>query len=257
MRLIDTHAHLDSQSFSEDREEAIQRAQAAGIQIITMGTDLDSSGMAVRMAQKHKLYAAVGIHPHQAQRYSDGEKLDDDVIPRLEALLGEKRVVAVGEIGLDYFKEFSPRDAQHVVFRALLGLAQKHKAPVVIHTRNSEEDVLKILAESKTLGVVHSFAGDAALAKKILDLGFYLGVNGIATFPKSGPLREAIKTIPIKRLLTETDCPFLAPIQHRGARNEPSFVEDVARVVSGVYGMGLEEFAKITTENAMRLFKLG
>ncbi len=256
MRLIDTHAHLDYQNFDPDRDAVVKRALDAGIQVITMGTDLDSSERAVRLAQKYKLSAAVGIHPHQAGSYSDGTILDARVLPTLEALLQEKRVVAVGEIGLDYFKEFSPQDSQKTVFCALLALAVKKNLPVVIHTRDSEEDVLKILGGSKAFGVVHSFTGNAILAKRILDLGFYLGVNGIATFPKSHELREAIKTIPTERLLIETDCPFLAPVQHRGQRNEPSFVADVARVLCGVRNMRLEEFSKQTTENAIKLFNL-
>lgn len=255
-KLFDSHAHLDAGRFKSDLDQVIERAKDAGIGIITMGTDLDSSEQAVKIAQKYKLYAAVGIHPHEAQRFSDGECIDDDVIPRLEKLYAQDRVVALGEMGLDYFKEYSPKEAQHLVFRTQLELAQKLNAPVVIHNRDSEEDVLKNLREIDSFGVVHSFTGDTKLAKEILDLGFYLGVNGIATFPKSNVLREAIKTIPKNKLLVETDCPFLAPIQHRGKRNEPFYVEDVARIVAGFRGDTYEDLCKQTTKNTKKLFKL-
>jgi TatD DNase family protein len=256
VRLFDSHGHLDASRFNSDREEVIYRAKDAGIGIITIGTDLETSEQAVQIAQKYKLYAAVGIHPHEAQKYSDGENMDDDAILRLEKLYAVDRVVAIGEIGLDYFKEYSPKPAQHIVFRAQLELSQILKAPVVIHNRDSEEDILNILREIESFGVVHSFTGNTKLAKDILDLGFYLGVNGIATFPKSNALREAIKTIPKKKLLVETDCPFLAPIQHRGERNEPAFVEDVARIVAGFRAEPFDDFCKQTTKNTKKLFKL-
>ena len=256
MKLIDSHCHLDASQFKDDRHEVIQRALDAGIHMITIGTNLETSETAIRLANKYKLHAAVGIHPHDAERYSDGKSIEDSIMSEFESLYKEKRVVALGEMGLDYFKEFSPKDAQHVVFKAQLELAQSLDAPVVIHNRDSESDIMKMLKETSTRGVVHSFTGDTRLAEEILSLGYYLGVNGIATFPKSNSIREAIKRVPIEKLLIETDSPYLAPVQHRGKRNEPLFVEDVARVVSGFCMIKYDDFAKQTTENAKKLFGL-
>ncbi len=256
MRLIDSHAHLDSKQFNADRAEVIHRALEADIQIITMGTDLDSSEQAVRLAHKYGIFAAVGIHPHEAGRFAKDDQLDPKVLTQLEALLTEARVVAVGEIGLDYFKNYSPRQSQLVGFREQLALARRLKRPVVIHDRDADEDLLQILRDSDTIGVVHSFTGDVALARRILDLGFYLGVNGIVTFPKSNILREAVKAIPLERLLVETDSPYLAPVPQRGKRNEPLYVRHVAECVAQLRKISLEKLAEVTTENSVTLFGL-
>jgi len=252
--LIDTHAHLDVPQFDEDRETVVQRALAAGIQAITMGTDLESSARAVELAQRYGLYAAVGVHPHEAKRYVRENQFDSQALNKLEALLREERVVAVGEIGLDYFKEYSPREAQHVALRAQLALAERIRKPVVLHNRDSEDALLQIMSEHTAKGVVHSFTGDRVLAQQVLDLGFYLGINGIVTFPRSEALREAVQAIPLDRLLVETDSPYLAPAPHRGKRNEPLFVRDVAAYVARLRGMALNKLAQATTENACRLF---
>ena len=256
MKLIDSHCHLDASQFKDDRHEMIQRALDAGIHMITIGTNLETSETAIKIANKYKLHAAIGIHPHDAERYSNGKTIDDSVIKEIESLYKEKRVVALGEMGLDYFKEYSTKDTQHVVFKAQLELAQTLDAPVVIHNRDSESDVMGMLKSIPTRGVVHSFTGEWRLAEEILNLGFYLGVNGIATFPKSNGLREAIKRVPLDKLLIETDSPYLAPVQHRGKRNEPLYVEDVARVVSGFCLVKYDDFAKQTTQNAKTLFGL-
>lgn len=256
MRLIDTHAHLDAKQFSADREEVIHRALEADIQIITMGTDLGSSEQAVRLAHKYGVFAAVGIHPHEAGRFVKDNQLDPKVLAQLEALLTEARVVAVGEIGLDYFKNYSPREAQLVAFREQLALAQHVKRPVVIHNRDADESLLEILRDSHVMGVVHSFTGDAPLARRILDLGFYLGINGIITFPKSSILRESVKAIPLGRLLVETDAPYLAPLPRRGRRNEPVYVKHVAECAAQLREISLEKLAEVTTKNAVTLFGL-
>ncbi|OGF57698.1 MAG: hypothetical protein A2Z21_05420 [Candidatus Fraserbacteria bacterium RBG_16_55_9] len=256
VQLVDTHAHLDGKQFDADREETIQRALEAGIQIITMGTDLDSSEQAVHLAHKHEIFAAVGIHPHEAGRFVKNNQLDSRVLTRLETLLNEERVVAMGEIGLDYFKDYSPREAQLVAFRDQFALAHRLKRPVVIHNREADEDVLEILRDGDAFGVVHSFTGNAALAQKILDLGFYLGINGMVTFPKSGVLRDTVKAIPLERLILETDCPYLAPVPQRGKRNEPLYVRHVAECVAQLRNLSLEKLAEATTGNAMKLFGL-
>jgi len=254
VKLIDTHAHLDSKPFDTDREEVIRRALRAGVQIITVGTDLISSGQAVRLAQKYKIYAAVGIHPHEAERFVRGNKLDPQALAQLEGLLREDRVVAVGEIGLDYFKNYSPKEAQLIVLRGQLALAQKAQKPVIIHNREAEADLLTILKECNVRGVVHSFTGEASSSRAILDLGLYLGINGIVTFPKSRMLREAVREIPLERMLLETDAPFLAPVPERGRRNEPLYVRYVAEYMAQLLDLPLERLARITTENAQRLF---
>lgn len=254
--IIDAHAHLDSKQFDPDREEVIQRALEAGIQIITMGTDLLSSEQAVHLAQKHGIYAAVGVHPHEARLFVKDDQLDPKALEHLEALLREDRVVAIGEIGLDHFKDHSPRPSQLLLFQAQLELAQSLKKPVVIHNRQAEGDLLSLLRKFKVRGVVHSFTGDEGLARKILDLGFYLGINGIITFTKSVSLREAVRAIALERLLLETDAPYLAPIPHRGRRNQPLYVRQVAECMAQIRRLSLEELAEATTQNAIRLFGL-
>lgn len=256
MTLIDTHAHLDHKQFDGDRDEVIRRAQDAGVQVVTMGIDLDSSETSVRLAHEHGLYAAVGVHPHQARHYVENGELDEQVLPRLDELLQEDCVVAVGEIGLDYVKDFSPREDQQVVFRALLQFAEEQDYPVVIHNRETEEDIASAIEEFNACGVVHSFNRDWDFAKRILDQGYYLGVNGIATFAKDDDLQQALKMIPMDRLLIETDCPYLAPVPNRGKRNEPSYVEHVAAYLANHRGMPTDVLAEETTANAVRLFSL-
>jgi TatD DNase family protein len=256
MKFIDTHAHLDAPQFDPDREAVIQHARDASIQIVTMGTDLESSAQAVELARRYGLYAAVGVHPHEARRYVRDELFDPEALARLKELLGEERAVAVGEIGLDYFKEYSPREAQHIALRAQLELAGRCDKPVVLHNRDSEDDLLQILRASNVRGVLHSFTGDRALAEKILELGLYLGVNGIVSFSKSEALREAVQAIPLDRLLVETDAPYLAPVPYRGKRNEPLYVRDVAAYLARLRDSTFEELARTTTENAQRLFAL-
>lgn len=257
MRLVDTHAHLDAKRFDSDREEVILRALEADVQVITVGTDIESNEQAVRIAQKYGIYAAAGIHPHEAGRFVRDGRLDAQALARLEGLLGEERVVAVGEIGLDYFKDYSPREAQRAAFAAQLELARRRERPVVVHNRESEDDLLRFLSEHGGFGVVHSFTGDGSLAEEILALGFHLGVNGIVTFAKDRELRRALTTIPLNRLLVETDSPFLAPVPKRGRRNEPAFVCHVAQHVAEQRDIPGEELAEATTENAARLFTLG
>jgi TatD DNase family protein len=253
---IDTHAHLDASQFDPDREAVIQRALEASIQVITVGTDLESSAKAVEIAKRYGLYAAVGVHPHEAKRYVHGGQLDPGVLIKLEKMVRGERVVAVGEIGLDYFKGYSPREAQHVALRAQLELAQRCSKPVILHNRDSEHDLLQIVRDYRVQGVLHSFTGDRDLAQQALDLGLYLGASGIVTFSRSEALREAMRVIPLDRLFVETDSPYLAPVPHRGRRNEPLFVRDVAAFVAQLRGIALEELAQATTTNACRLFAL-
>ncbi len=258
IRLVDTHAHLDAPPFDGDREAVVQRAREAGIAVVTMGTDLESSRRAVELAERYApwVWAAVGVHPHEARRYVHKGRFDPRALEELERLLQRERVVAVGEIGLDYFKEFSPRDAQTIALEAQLELAQRCEKPVVLHNRDSEGDLIPVLKRYSVGGVWHSFTGDRALLERVLELGLYVGVNGIVTFPKSQALQEAVRAAPLDKLVVETDAPYLAPVPHRGKRNEPLFVRDVAAFVARLKGLPLEGLARATTQNARALFGL-
>lgn len=248
--LVDSHAHLDSPQFDADREHIVRRALEANVQIISIATDIASSWKTLEIARKHELRCTVGIHPHEAEQFSGEETLE-----QLRKLCAQPEVVAVGEIGLDYFKEYAPRASQQRAFRAQLALAQELSKPVVIHLRDAAEDLLKILSEYQGVrGVVHSFTGDWALVQKLLDLGFYLSVNGIVTFEKSQRLREVVAQLPLESLLIETDSPYLAPVPLRGQRNEPSFVRYIAQTVAQIKRISFDVVAQATTQNAQELF---
>lgn len=248
--LIDSHAHLDSSQFDADREHVVRRALEANVKIISIATDIASSWKTLEIARKYELRCTVGVHPHQAEQFSE-----DETLQQLRKLCAAPEVVAIGEIGLDYFKEYAPRQSQQRAFRAQLELAQELSKPVVIHLRDATEDLLKILGEHRGVrGVVHSFTGDWALAQRVLDLGLYLSVNGIVTFEKSQALRDAVAQIPLERLLLETDCPYVAPVPLRGTRNEPSFVRYVAQAVAHIKRISFDEVAQATTRNAQALF---
>ncbi len=252
--LIDTHAHLDMPPLSSEPEEVMTRARSQGIsQVITIGIDPESSGRAVDLARNLTgVYAAVGIHPHDALKTTDQE------LSRIAALAREQVVVAWGEIGLDFVKDYSPRGIQLSVFRSQLEMASAAGLPVIIHDRGAHEDVLEILQEYKgrISGVIHCFSGDIKVARKVLDLGFHLSVTGVVTFPKADDLREVVAYVPLDRLMLETDSPFLSPVPFRGKPNEPVRVLYVARKVAEIREQPLEEIARCTSENARALFAL-
>ena len=260
MRLIDTHAHLDFDRFDADRAAVIERARSAGVvAIVNVGADLPSSRAAVRLAGEYEhIYAAVGIHPH------DAKKLDGAALAELRELAQQPKVVAVGEIGLDFYRDLSPRDVQRRAFQAQLAWAAKLGKPVVIHDRDAHEEIMAVLADwaaelgraplAGRLGVLHTFSGDLAMAERAIDLGFYLSISGPVTYHNAGQLREIVGALPLDRLLVETDCPFLAPHPHRGKRNEPAHVRLVAERVAELHGISLDELAEATTANACRLF---
>lgn len=249
--LIDSHAHLDSPQFDVDREQVIQRALKANVGIISVATDVASSRKTLEIARKYELVCTVGVHPHEAER------LSEEALAQLRALCAAPEVVAIGEIGLDYFKEYAPRHSQQQAFRAQLALALELNKPVVIHLRDAADDLVAILGEHGGVrGVVHSFTGDWALAQKLLELGLYLSVNGIVTFGRSQALREAVAKIPLERLLIETDCPYLAPVPLRGRRNEPGFVRYIAYAVAQIKKISPDAIAQETTRNARALFGL-
>jgi TatD DNase family protein len=255
MELIDTHAHLNLPDFQSDLDAVIERARVAGVKfIINVGIDIPSSQKAIALAVQYKsLFAVVGIHPHDAQKVSESDWIT------LEKLLQEPKVVALGEIGLDYYKNYSPHDIQEEIFRKQLALAQKHDKPLIIHCREAHKDCLDILNEVKwsgMRGVAHCFSGDLAIARQYIDLGFLLAFGGPVTYPNAVKLREVIQQIDIKYLMLETDCPYLTPQSKRGQRNEPAYLTYCAEQWAKIYRLPVEEIGRVTTQNAQRLFRL-
>ena len=263
MRLIDSHAHLESPRFDADRDAVIARAAAAGVEaIVTCGADLASSEAAIALAEAHPaLWAAVGIHPHEARHAwvegdGGGGRVDEAAMGRLRQLARHPRVVAIGEIGLDYHYDFSPRDAQCAVLAAQLCVADELSLPVVLHNRESDPDFVSLLESGPVgiRGVLHCFLSTAELARWALDRGLYLGVAGPVTFRGMDGLGAILRDAPLERLLIETDSPYLAPHPHRGKRNEPAYVPHVAEKLAEIRGMPVEELARITADNGRRLF---
>ncbi len=255
--LADTHAHLDFDDFEADREEVIRRARTAGVQyIINPGADLESSRRAVALAETHEdIFAAVGIHPHEAS------SLTEEALQELRRLARHPRVVAIGEIGLDYYRDLSPRPAQQDAFRRQLALAAELGLPVIIHDRDAHEDVLAILKAWRAEGhdqpiVFHAFSGDLGVARQVLKLGGYIAIGGPVTFTNARRLPALLPQLPLERLVVETDCPYLAPHPYRGQRNEPANVRLIVEKMASLCGRPAEEIAHLTTENARRLFRL-
>ena len=254
--LIDTHAHLEMREFSDDRDDVIQRAREAGVEyIVTIGTTVESSRDAVMLADKYDfIYAAIGIHPHEVK---------DILHPAYEILrhfAQHKKVVAYGEVGLDYHYEHSPRTDQKRKFRDMLREARELGLPVIIHDRDAHEDTLQILSEewSPDLGGgMHCFSGNLEMANKVIEMGFSISIAGPVTFPKAVSLREVVRQIPIEHMLIETDSPYLAPQPVRGKRNEPAYVRHTAEAIAAIKGLTFDDVARITSFNAMQLFGIG
>ncbi len=256
----DSHAHIDGEEFDADRDEVVARARGAGVRaILNVGTGDPHGGnfeRAVAVAEKYEgVYAAVGVHPHDAKLYDEtAERL-------LLEFVRSRRVVALGEIGLDYHYDNSPREVQREVFVRQLRLARAERLPVIIHSRDADAETLEILraeyAGAVRGGVMHCFGGGPALAEGALGLGFHISFAGNVTFKKADALREVARTVPAERLLIETDCPYLAPVPHRGRRNEPAHVVETARFLAGLRGVSPEEFGRATSENFSRLFGVG
>ena len=258
MKLTDTHCHLDFQDFEVDRAAVLNRAWEAGLErILVPGIDLQTSQAAVELAEAHpQIYAAVGVHPNSATLW-DGRTLEF-----LEAFAAHPKVVAIGEIGLDYYRHRSPRDLQVRVFREHLQLAERLELPVVIHTRNASSDdrtcmleTLGILAEASVKGVLHSFSGNPSEAEQTLKLGFFIGITGPVTYKNAAELRQVVAAVPLDRLLIETDAPFLTPHPYRGQRNEPAHVRFVAERISELHQQPVAVVAEAVTANAQRLFQ--
>jgi TatD DNase family protein len=253
--LIDTHAHLDHERFKDDVDQVMERAKLAQVQsIITVGADLASSRQAVGFAKRYpKVIATVGVHPH------DADSVSESVLNEIAILAQDEGVVAIGEIGLDYHYDFSPRDVQRRVFAIQISLARKLELPIVVHVREAYQDVMSILKSEHAEdvgGIIHCFSGDREVVKDCLDMGFYISVGGILTFANSQELREIVRGLPMDRILLETDAPYLTPVPYRGKRNEPAYIVHVAEALANLKGITFNEVAETTTLNACKLFGL-
>jgi TatD DNase family protein len=251
--VIDTHCHVHDSAFDEDRDEVVRRARDAGVRaMVTIGEDLTDSRKAIDTAVKYAIASAPGIHPHRAQ------EAPADLALALSVLLDEPSVVALGEIGLDYYYENSPRAKQVDVLRAQLELARERNVPVIFHQRDAFDDFVAVLREEwKTgmRGVVHCFTGTASEAAIYRDeFGLLLGIGGVVTFPKAQALRDAVASVGANALVLETDCPYLAPVPQRGRRNEPSFLPHIAAAVASLLGEPLDDVIASTDANAHSLF---
>ena len=262
--LVDSHCHLQDRQFDADRDAVLDRARAAGVSaFVVVGTDLDSSWRAVELADSHSdVYATVGVHPH------DAKELDERTIGALERLADSPKVVAIGEIGLDYYRKLSPPEAQRDAFRRQLDLARRRSLPVVIHARDADEEAYDLLAayeeqalpdwpKDRPLGVMHCFAGDLTLALRYVQLGFMLSIPGACTYPKADRICAVAGGIPLRWMAVETDAPYLTPQTHRGQRNEPAYLVETVKHIAGLRGDSFEEVASGTAVSAAWLVGLG
>jgi TatD DNase family protein len=253
--MFDSHAHLNDSRFAPDRPEVIARAREAGVAgMIVVGYDLPSSQVALKLAaEEPDIWSAVGVHPH------DAADVTPAVLDSLRQLAGHERVVAIGESGLDYFRNLSPPPVQRQAFAEFIRLARELSLPLIVHCREAQEDCLRVLDEERDPGqtvIMHCFAGGMEFARQCLERGFYLGLAGTITYPKAFALRKLAAEGPLERLLIETDCPYLPPQAHRGQRNEPAYVRYVAETVAKARGVGIAEIARQTAANARQAFRL-
>ena len=256
LTVADSHCHIDMPQFDADRAEVVARARDAGVVNMLIVGGVDEEGghqRALRVAQELGFPCSAGVHPHEARLYND------DIDGELRGLARDKLIVAIGEIGLDFHYDHSPRDVQREAFRRQLQLARDVKLPVIIHTREADQETAAILEQEEAEeigGVIHCFTGTRELAERALVLGFCISFSGIVAFPRSEVIQEVARTVPRERLLVETDAPFLAPPPHRGKRNEPAFVVEVARKVAELRGEPVEDVARAALENFGRAFRL-
>ena len=255
--LIDSHAHIQGKEYAGEVDAVIGRAREAGVeQIIVVGGagDMSSNTAAVALAESWpNLYATVGMHPH------DAKDVGEEELQQLKELAAHPKVIAIGETGLDYYYNHSPREVQRRVFAQFIRLASETDLPLVVHERDAAREVAELLrgeGEGKIRGVIHCFTGDYAAACAYLDLGFYLSLTGIITFKNAEPLREVVRKMPLDRIFVETDSPYLTPVPHRGRRNEPAYVRFVAATIANVKGLNIEEVARVTTNNVRALFRI-
>lgn len=259
MNFIDSHCHIDGDSFDSDRDEIVRRAKDAGVvAMLNIGTGNPHDGEIARAVEVAEMYenvfASVGVHPHDAKLY------DDTAEETLVNLTKSEKVIAWGEIGLDYYYDHSPRDVQRDVFIRQIRTAKKLDLPIIIHSRDADDETVEILKAECSYdnfkGIMHCFGGTAAMAKSLMEIGFMISFAGNVTFKKADNLRDAARVVPLEKLLIETDCPFLTPIPFRGKRNEPSFVVHTAKFLADFYEIELETLARQTTANFQSFFNL-
>jgi len=253
MLLYDTHAHIAEEEYELDRTEVLERARGAGVAYINnVGYNLESSNRAIKLAENNDMvYASVGFHPHNAAEAGPG------FLEELKIIAAHPRVVALGEIGLDYYRDLSPRELQRKVFREQLSLARELKLPVIIHDREAHGELMDILRElglGPAGGVMHCYSGSWEMAQECMAMGFYISIAGPVTYQNASRLKDVAGRIPIDRLLLETDAPYLTPAPHRGKRNEPTYIAFTAAVIASLREIDVEDLAKTCTENGRRLF---
>jgi TatD DNase family protein len=260
MNFIDSHCHIDGEAFDADRDEVVENAKRAGVLamlVVGTGNPLDGEiAKAVETAEKYEnVFASVGVHPHDAKLYTDAAEKT-----LIELVKSSKKVIAWGEIGLDFYYDHSPRDVQREVFRRQIRTARDLNLPIIIHSRDADDETVEILQAECDYpdfkGIMHCFGGTAEMAKALMDIGFLISFAGNVTFKKAENLRDAARVVPLERLLIETDCPFLTPIPFRGKRNEPKYVVETARFLADFYGIELENLANRTTLNFQEFFNL-
>lgn len=252
--IFDSHAHYDDEQFDEDREELLNKLKNDGVVgIINCGSSLKGLEMSVKLSEENDfVYAAAGIHPENADEFNDHVKR------RIEELAQDEKIVAVGEIGLDYYWEENPsKEVQKEVFRSQMEIAKKYNLPVIIHDRDAHGDTLEIMKEYPgVIGVVHCFSGSVEFARECIKLGYYIGVTGVVTFKNSKVIKEVVKDIPMDRLLVETDCPYMAPTPYRGKRNQSNYIEFIMDEIAELKGLTKKEISEFTIFNTKSLFKI-
>jgi TatD DNase family protein len=255
MKVVDSHAHLDSKEFDSDCDVVVKRAFERGIEyIVTIGDLSDELSMekTLNLSEKYeKIFFAVGLHPHQANKFN--KEIEEKIVRFAEY----KKMIAVGEIGLDFYYNFSSSEEQIKAFEHQIEIAKNLNLPIIIHSRNAGEKIYEIIKKKKFSqgGVLHCYTENEEIAKKMIELNFLISVSGIVTFPKAENLRKVIRNLPMEKLLVETDCPYLAPVPYRGKRNEPVFVIEIAKKLAEIKNIPVKELSKITTNNFRRLFK--
>ena len=252
--LFDTHAHMNDPAFDEDREEVLLSLEGKGVgAMLNVGCCLESSKDCIAMAEKYPfVYASVGSHPDSA------DEVNEEVIEAYRQMAKHPKVMAIGEIGLDYYYETIPRQIQQEAFRMQMALAKELNMPVIVHERNAHDDGMRIVKEFKGVtGVFHCYSGSAEMARQLVDMGWYIGFTGVLTFKNARKAVETAERIPLERIVLETDCPFMAPEPHRGKRNDPGYLPYMAQRLADIRGISLEEVVRVTTENAKKLYRIG
>ena len=261
MILVDSHCHIDVEQFDADRDEVIQRATDAGVKMMLVigtgeATNFDNFQRVVDLAEKHEnIYASIGVHPHDAKTFdAESEKRLIDLAK------SSQKIIAWGEIGLDFYYDHSPREIQFEVFRRQINIARELDLPIIIHSRDADEETVEVLTEECSYagfrGIMHCFGGTSKMAQKLMKIGFMISFAGNVTFKKAENLRDAARVVPLDKLLIETDCPYLTPIPFRGKRNEPMYVAETAKFLAGFYGIEVEKLANQTTQNFIDFFKI-